>query len=77
MLISELKGRSRSRFRRVSECSAHVSFAMRVESGATDVDASEASSGEGEEGDNVVRMRAIWHAFAPKSRTWSKSRLIS
>jgi hypothetical protein len=60
-----------SRLRRVGEDSAAVKWDIRVDSGG-DVALLGSGSGSGR-----VRARAMLQAFAPRSRTWGKWRLIS
>jgi hypothetical protein len=69
--IEELKGRSASLWRRVEDSSAQVKWPIRFAMGSSTV---LVSSGAGFA---CVRIRAILHAFAPKSNTLGKCRLIS
>lgn len=70
-LISWLNGRSISLFSRVGDESAAVRCEIRVERGGDEV-----LLGSGS-GLGRVRARAILQAFAPRSRTWGKWRLMS
>ena len=65
--ISLLKGRSASRCRRAAEDSADVILPTRFDRGPF----------SGSSGDGRVRAWATLHAFAPRSRTCGKWRLMS
>lgn len=70
-LISLLKGRSASRYKRVAEESTAVRCEMRVDNGG---DSGFLGSGSGS---GRVRALAILQALAPRSKTCGKWRLIS
>lgn len=66
-----LNGRSASRCRRACEVSMHVKLEIRDESGG------ELPVGETGSGSGVMSARAMLQLFAPRSRTFGKSRFIS
>jgi len=70
-LISWLKGRLASLYSMARDESAAVRSEMREESGGDEV-----FKGSGS-GSGRVSARAMLQEFAPRSRTWSKRRLMS